>query len=51
MNNIKFFPPPLVFGAVCGVGLYLAQFAFHENHKAHAITGGVLAIAQGSLSA
>jgi len=29
MNNIKlFFLPPLVFGAVLGVGLYLAQLAF-----------------------
>jgi hypothetical protein len=45
MNNIKFFLPPLVFGAVCGVGLYLAQLAFHANHKAHAIAGGVVAIA------
>jgi ABC-type Mn2+/Zn2+ transport system permease subunit len=44
MNNIKFFLPPLVFGAVCGVGVYLAQLAFHGNHKAHAIAGGVVGI-------
>ena len=48
MNNIKlFFLPPLVFGAVLGVGLYLAQLAFYENHKAHAIAAGVVAIAAG----
>jgi hypothetical protein len=45
MNNIKFFLPPLVFGAVCGVGVYLAQLAFHGNHKAHAIAGGFAGIA------
>jgi hypothetical protein len=45
MNNVKFFLPPLVFGATCGVGLYLAQLAFHGNHKAHAIAAGVVAIA------
>jgi hypothetical protein len=45
MNNIKFFLPPLAMGAVCGIGLYLAQLAFHGNHKAMAIAGGVVSIA------
>jgi hypothetical protein len=45
MNNIKFLLPPLVSGAVLGVGFYLALLAFHGNHKAMAIAGGVLAIA------
>jgi hypothetical protein len=44
MNNLKFFLPPLVFGAVCGVGFYLAQIAFHGNHKALAIAAGLVGI-------
>jgi hypothetical protein len=45
MNNLKFFLPPLVCGAVCGVGFYLAQIAFHGNHKALAIAAGLVGIA------
>jgi hypothetical protein len=43
----KVFLPVLVFAAVQGVGLYLAQLAFYGNHKAHAIAVGVVAIATG----
>jgi hypothetical protein len=43
----KVFLPALVFAAVQGVGLYLAQLAFYGNHKAHAIAAGVVAIATG----
>jgi hypothetical protein len=43
----KVFLPVLVFAAVQGVGLYLAQLAFYGNHKAHAIAAGVVAIATG----
>ena len=45
MNNIKFFLPPPVFETVCGVGLYLAQLAFHGDHKALAIAGSAVGIA------
>jgi hypothetical protein len=36
----KVFLPVLVFAAVQGVGLYLAQLAFYGNHKVHAKTKG-----------
>jgi hypothetical protein len=42
---MKFFLPPLVLGAVNGVGIYLALLAFDGNHKAMAIATGVVAIA------
>jgi hypothetical protein len=43
----KVFLPALVFAAVQGVGVYVAQLAFYGNHKAHGIAAGIVAVAAG----